>query len=128
MILISSAAGLTGRANIAHYNAAKHGVIGIMRSLANELAPHHVRVNVVVPTTVATEMVLNDAMYKLFRPDLDTPALDDARDALSAGNMLPVPWVEAIDISNAVLYLASDEARYVTSTTLTVDAGTTQRR
>jgi len=127
IILVSSTAGLRGAANSAHYGAAKHGVVGIMRSLAAELAPQRIRVNSVHPTTVGTDMIFNDSMYQLFRPDLENPTLDDARTAFDTLNMLPVPWVETIDISNAVLFLASDESRYVTSVTLPVDAGSTQR-
>ena len=127
IVLTSSTAGLMGLANTAHYTAAKHGVVGLMRTMANELAPHMIRVNSVHPTTVATDMILNDATYELFRPDLEHPTLDDAREAFTTLNMLPVPWVEARDISNAVLWLASDEARYVTGVTLPVDAGSTQK-
>lgn len=127
IILISSNAGLRGNANSVHYVAAKHGVVGLMRGLAIECAPHRIRVNTVHPTTVDTEMVLNDAMLKLFRPGLENPTADDAIPAFTSYNLLPVPWVEAIDISNAVLFLASDEARYITSVSLPVDAGSTQR-
>lgn len=127
IILTSSTAGLMGLANTAHYTAAKHGVVGLMRTLANELAPHMIRVNSVHPTTVATDMIHNEAVYDLFRPDLGHPTLDDAKDAFLTLNMLPIPWVEARDISNAVLWLASDEARYVTGVTLPVDAGSTQK-
>jgi SDR family mycofactocin-dependent oxidoreductase len=127
IILTSSTAGLVGLANTAHYTAAKHGVVGLMRTLANELAPHMIRVNSVHPTTVATDMIHNEAVYDLFRPDLEHPTLDDAKDAFLTLNMLPIPWVEARDISNAVLWLASDEARYVTGVTLPIDAGSTQK-
>jgi SDR family mycofactocin-dependent oxidoreductase len=127
IILTSSTAGLMGLANTAHYTAAKHGVVGLMRTLANELAPHMIRVNSVHPTTVATDMIHNEAVYDLFRPDLEHPTLDDAKDAFLTLNMLPIPWVEARDISNAVLWLASDEARYVTGVTLPIDAGSTQK-
>jgi (+)-trans-carveol dehydrogenase len=127
IILISSNAGLRGNANSVHYVAAKHGVVGIMRGLAVECAPHWIRVNTVHPTTVNTDMVLNDPMLKLFRPHLEAPTAEDAIPALTNYNLLPVPWVESIDISNAVLFLASDEARYITSVSLPVDAGSTQR-
>ena len=126
MTLTSSTAGLGGAANIAHYAAAKHGVVGMMRSLAKELAPRNIRVNTIHPTSVATDMLHNDAMFKLFRPDLENPTLKDAEAAFGTLNMLPVPWVEAIDIANAALFLASDEARYITSVALPVDAGSSQ--
>jgi (+)-trans-carveol dehydrogenase len=127
LVLISSTAGLRGVPNSVHYAAAKHGVVGIMRSLAIELAPHSIRVNTVHPTTVDTDMVRNDAILKLFRPSMDSPTVEDAIPAFTTLNMLPVPWVESIDISNAVLFLASDESRYITSVSLPVDAGSSQR-
>jgi (+)-trans-carveol dehydrogenase len=127
IVLISSTAGLRGSTNNVHYAAAKHGVVGVMRSLAAELAPHHIRVNAVHPTTVDTDMVRNDAILKLFRPNTDSPTVDDAIPAFRTLNMLPIPWVESIDISNAVLFLASDESRYITSVSLPVDAGASQK-
>ena len=124
IILTSSAAGLEGMENIGHYVAAKHGVVGLMRTLALELAPHSIRVNSVHPTTVNTDMIQNEATYRLFRPDLDHPTRADFEPASQQMNALPIPWVDPVDISNAVLFLASDEGRYVTGVTLPVDAGT----
>jgi SDR family mycofactocin-dependent oxidoreductase len=123
IVLTSSAAGLKAYQNIAHYVSAKHGVVGLMRTLANELAPHFVRVNSVHPTQVDTPMIMNDDCYRLFRPDLENPTREDFEPASQAMNALPVPWVDPVDISNAVLFLASDEARYITGVTLPVDAG-----
>jgi len=123
IVLTSSAAGLQAYANIAHYVSAKHGVVGLMRTLALELAPHSIRVNSLHPTTVNTPMIRNDVTYQLFRPDLENPTVDDATDAFLTLNALPIKWVEAVDISNALLFLASDEARYITGVTLPVDAG-----
>ena len=124
IILTSSAAGLQAYENIAHYVSAKHGVVGLMRTLALELAPHSIRVNSIHPTQVDTPMIQNEATYRLFRPDLDHPTRDDFAPASQSVNALPIPWVEPVDISNAVLFLASDEGRYVTGVTLPVDAGT----
>ncbi|GIF52688.1 (+)-trans-carveol dehydrogenase [Asanoa ferruginea] len=124
MVLTSSAAGLMAMENIGHYVSAKHGVIGLMRTLALELAPHSIRVNAICPTTVDTPMIQNAATYRLFRPDLDDPSVDDAAESFMTMNALPVRWVEARDISNALLFLASDEARYITGVALPVDAGT----
>jgi len=123
IILTSSEMGLRPMPNTAHYTSAKHGVVGLMRTLALELAPDFIRVNAVNPGTVNTPMVMNPATYKLFRPDLDSPTADDLTSAAQSFNALPVPWVEAADISNAVLWLASDESRYVTGVPLPVDAG-----
>ena len=125
IILTSSTAGLKAMENLSHYVSAKHGVVGLMRTLALELAPDMIRVNSVHPTTVNTDMIQNAATYALFAPDLEEK--DRTRERLTerfqATNALPIPWVEPGDISNAVLWLASDESRYVTGVTLPVDAG-----
>ena len=123
IILTSSTAGLVAFPHLAHYVAAKHGVTGLMRTLALELAPHRIRVNSVHPTTVDTPMVQNPAMYELF--GMPGASREEAARGFLSVNALPVPWVEAVDISNAVLFLASDESRYVTGTTMQVDAGGT---
>ncbi len=127
IVITSSSAGLKGYANIAPYVASKHAVVGLMRTLANELAPDMIRVNSVHPTSVATDMILNEATYKLFAPEIEHPTQEQAAEIFQAMNALPIPWVEPVDISNAVLWLASDEARYVTGVTLPVDAGSTQK-
>jgi SDR family mycofactocin-dependent oxidoreductase len=125
IILTSSTAGLMALENTAHYVAAKHGVVGLMRTLALELAPDMIRVNSVHPTSVNTDMIQNDATYALFAPDLDEKDRTKERigERFQALNALPIRWVEPVDISNAVLWLASDESRYVTGVTLPVDAG-----
>lgn len=123
IIMTSSAAGLMAYPNVGHYVAAKHGVVGLMRTLALELATDNIRVNSIHPTTVDTPMVNNEATFKLFRPDLDNPTADDFIEAAKVMNAMPIGWVEAVDISNAMIWLASDEARYVTGVTLPIDAG-----
>lgn len=123
LILISSYAGANGQGYIAPYSASKHGVVGLSRSLANELGPQGIRVNAINPGNVGTKMILNEGFYGLFRPDLDEPTREDAEEVLSDFQTMPVPYVEAVDISNAVLFLASDESRYVTGTELAIDAG-----
>ena len=127
MILTSSTAGILAVPNIGHYVAAKHGVVGLMKTLALELAPDFIRVNSVHPTSVDTDMIQNAATYALFAPDLteDQRTKESLADRFGAMNVLPIPWVEAVDISNAVLWLASDESRYVTGLQLKVDAGQT---
>jgi NAD(P)-dependent dehydrogenase (short-subunit alcohol dehydrogenase family) len=96
-----------------------------MRTLALELAPHFIRVNTVHPTTVDTDMVQNAPTYRLFLPGVENPTPEQFAEAAQATNALPIPWVEPADISSAVLFLASDEARYVTGVTFPVDAGFT---
>jgi SDR family mycofactocin-dependent oxidoreductase len=123
IILISSTNGLRGTANTAHYTSSKHAVVGLARTLANELGERGIRVNTVHPGAVATAMILNDVTLRQLRPDLDQPTVDDAAATLTARHLLPVPWVEPVDIANAVVFLASDEARYITGTQLVVDAG-----
>ncbi len=125
MILTSSAVGLKASQNVGHYGAAKHAVVGLMRTLALELAGDMIRVNSVHPTGVDTPMIMNDSLYRQMRPDAAHPTREDVIPVMSSMNALPVPWVEPIDISNAVLFLASDEARYVTGVTFPVDAGLT---
>ena len=123
IVSTSSSIALRAAPNLAPYGAAKAGLIGLMRTLALELAEHSIRVNSIHPTTVATPMLLNPVNYRLFRPDLENPALQDVEPVYRTLNVLPVPYVEPDDISNAVLFLASDEARYVTGVALPIDAG-----
>jgi (+)-trans-carveol dehydrogenase len=129
IILTSSTAGLMALENIGHYVAAKHGVVGLMRTAALELAKDNIRVNSVHPTSVNTDMIQNAATYELFAPDL--PEAERTKEVLAsrfqALNVLPIPWVEPADISNAVLWLASDQSRYVTGLELKIDAGQTLR-
>jgi SDR family mycofactocin-dependent oxidoreductase len=123
VILTSSVLGLKGGANSVHYSTAKHGVVGIMRSVAMEFAAHRIRVNSIHPTLVNTIMIQNEQVWALFDPGNPHPSREAAAPAFQAINALPVPWVEPVDISNAVLFLASDESRYVTGVSLPVDAG-----
>lgn len=123
ILFTSSIGGFKGVQHVAHYVSAKHGVVGLMRTLANELAPYHIRVNTVHPTNVDTKMIQNQGTYGMFVPDDTEPDVEKAIPGFTSLNALQVPWVDVIDISNAVLFLASDEARYVTGATFPVDAG-----
>ena len=123
MVITSSLAAIYANPNTAHYSAAKAGLVMFAKVLAKELAPHSIRVNTLHPTTVPTDMILNEPTYRLFRPDLENPTRADFEEAALSLNKLPVPAIEAVDISNAVLYLVSDDGRYVTGTTHVVDAG-----
>jgi SDR family mycofactocin-dependent oxidoreductase len=119
MVLTSSTAGLKGfsgaTSGAVGYTAAKHGVVGIMRTLANALASQNIRVNTIHPTGVNTAMVVNPVMQEWIENEPD--------DGAYLGNPLPVELLEPEDISNAVSFLVSDEARYVTGVTFPVDAG-----
>jgi SDR family mycofactocin-dependent oxidoreductase len=123
IVIISSTAGLKGiprhlsmlNAGTLGYHAAKHGVVGLMRAYANSLAEHSIRVNTIHPTGVNTPMVVNDAFMQW---TMEEPGV-----AESMQNPLPIPLIEPLDVSNAVLWLCSDEARAVTGVTFPVDAG-----
>jgi SDR family mycofactocin-dependent oxidoreductase len=123
IVITSSLASMVANENIAHYTAAKAGLVGLMQVLAKEFGPQSIRVNTIHPTTVATPMILNDATFRLFRPDLAEPTRADFEEAALTLNTLPVPMIESEDISSAVLYLVSDAGRYITGTTHVVDAG-----
>jgi (+)-trans-carveol dehydrogenase len=123
IILTSSVGGLKAYPHTGHYVAAKHGVVGLMRTFAVELGQHNIRVNSVHPTNVNTPLFMNEGTMKLFRPDLENPGPDDLKVVAQMMHTLPIGWVEPVDISNAVLFLASDEARYITGVTLPIDAG-----
>jgi (+)-trans-carveol dehydrogenase len=123
VVLTGSVAALKGAADMSGYVSAKHGVLGLMRTLALELGQHNIRVNSVLPTNVNTPMFMNEGAYRLFRPDLADPGPDDVAQVALQLHALPVGWVEPEDISNAILFLVSDEARYITGVPLPVDAG-----
>jgi (+)-trans-carveol dehydrogenase len=123
VVMTSSSAALKAAPNIAPYTAAKTGVIGLMRSMANDLAPYRIRANVVCPTSVPTAFLFNERLYKLFRPDLEHPGPEDVKPVMRQMHPLGEPWIEPEDISAAVAYLASDEARYITGIVLPVDLG-----
>lgn len=123
IIATSSMVGRIGVPNLSHYVAAKWGVIGLVKSLALELGPHNITVNAVCPTNVDTPMIQNPAMYGLFAPGIDNPTRDDVTPGFTALNALPIPWVEAKDISEGMLYLAAESGRYVTGEALSIAAG-----
>jgi SDR family mycofactocin-dependent oxidoreductase len=123
IVLTSSVGGMKALPGMSHYVSAKHGVVGLMRSLAVELAQYSIRVNSVHPSNVNTPMLMNEGTYRLFRPDLENPTQADAAVILTMMHSLPVPWVEPEDVASAVAFLASDDARYITGVPLPVDAG-----
>jgi (+)-trans-carveol dehydrogenase len=124
IVLTSSAAALKAPPNVMHYASAKAGVVGMMRALSNDLGKFNIRVNSVHPTLVNTPMGNNDTMYNLFLPGQNTPpTVEQFAERCLTMQSLPVPWVEPIDISNAVLFLVSDDARYITGDTFRIDAG-----
>ncbi|ETA99188.1 SDR family mycofactocin-dependent oxidoreductase [Mycobacterium avium subsp. hominissuis] len=123
IVFTSSIGGLRGAENIGNYIASKHGLHGLMRTMALELGPRNIRVNIVCPSSVATPMLLNEPTYRMFRPDLENPTVEDFKVASRQMHVLPIPYVEPADISNAILFLVSDDARYITGVSLPVDGG-----
>ncbi|RVW00252.1 mycofactocin-coupled SDR family oxidoreductase [Rhodococcus xishaensis] len=123
ILFTSSIAGLKGIEGAGHYVAAKHAIVGLMRTMANELGPYSIRVNTIHPTNVDTLMIQNPGMYAIMSPGDSEPSQNLAVQGFMSINTLPIPWVEPTDVSNAVLFLGSDEARYVTGVTFPVDAG-----
>jgi (+)-trans-carveol dehydrogenase len=126
VILISSGAALMPPRGIGHYNATKAGVIALAKTLAQELGPERIRVNAIAPGNVDTPMIDNDVTRRLFLPHLENPTRADAEREDSAYvqvNTLPVPWVDPIDVSSVVEFLASDASRYLTGVVIPVDAG-----
>lgn len=122
IILTSSVGGLKAAAGLPHYVAAKHGVIGLMRALGIEYAPHGIRVNAVCPTNVNTPMLQDEHTMRMFA-DGSLPSHEEFVRLASSMNVMSVPWVEPVDVSNAILFLASDDARFITGVALPVDAG-----
>lgn len=123
IVFISSMNGLKASYGNGHYTAAKHGLIGLMKTAAIELAGHNIRVNALCPTGVRTPMLMNEYLFGLFRPDLDHPTFEDCEEGLRGLNLLPVPVIEPVDVSEAVAWLLDDGARYITGSSIPVDAG-----
>jgi SDR family mycofactocin-dependent oxidoreductase len=123
IVLTSSVAGLRGIPNSAHYVTAKTGLVGLMRALAVELGPHDIRVNTIHPGSVNTAMLQNEASYDLFLPGRANPTLADFARINQTINVLPMPWAESSNISDAVAFLLSDESRVITGAALPADSG-----
>ncbi|WP_208024655.1 mycofactocin-coupled SDR family oxidoreductase [Amycolatopsis pithecellobii] len=123
IVITSSSAGLKPAENMGHYAASKHGVLGLMKTMALELGPSSIRVNAVNPGAVDTPLIHNAGTYEVFASDLERVSRDDFEERVAPLMVLPIPWVDPVDVSNAVLFLASDESRYVTGVALPVDGG-----
>ena len=125
IVLVSSVGGLRGVLNIVHYCSAKFGLVGMMKVLAMELAPHKIRVNTVHPTNVDTPMIQNEFTRAVFFPDRDPSTItkEDAAPAFASTDLLPTPWIEAADVSELILFLVSDTGRWMTGGQYPIDAG-----
>lgn len=128
IIVVSSGAALINVSNLSGYVATKHGVIGMAKSLANELCHRQIRVNVIAPGSVGTPMLTaNEVQLAMFRPDLPKPTIADVAEGFKERNPMGRPWLEAEDISRAVVYLAGDDSRWITGVVLPVDQGAANR-
>jgi len=105
------------------YSLAKQFVAKYVEVTALQLAPHSIRMNAIHPTNVDTQLLHNDLIYKAFRPDLDNPTRQDAEAAFPAMQAMPIPYIQPVDVSHLVAYLASDESRYMTGLNIRLDAG-----
>lgn len=123
IIATGSAASFIVHQNLAHYCAAKHGVIGLAKTVALEQAPNGITVNVVCPSSVGTDMIRNPAIFGLMSPD--DPSEEAVKAVHMSMNPIPIPWVAPEEISAAVMYLASEEARNITGSEIKVDMGIT---
>jgi SDR family mycofactocin-dependent oxidoreductase len=123
MVATSSMGGRQGMANLAHYSAAKFGVIGLVKSLALEVATQGITVNAVCPSTVDTEMVHNPALYGLFCPGFDEPGREDVQPIYERMNPMRVPWLDPEEVARATAFLVSDDARHISGTVLEVSCG-----
>ncbi|PKW16863.1 mycofactocin-coupled SDR family oxidoreductase [Saccharopolyspora spinosa] len=123
IVVTSSQAGRRGVPNLAHYSASKWGLIGLVKSVALEVAPAlGITCNAVLPGGVDTPMMHHDEVYAVFAPDVPAPTRADLEERLGRLNPMPITWIEPSDISHAVLHLASEEARYVSGATIDVAA------
>ncbi len=124
---VSSMMGRSSNPGIPAYVASKWGVIGLVKSVAFELAAFGVTVNAVAPGNVSTPMIHNDILYGLMRPDLEHPTREDVEAGMTALHVQPVPWLEPEEITAAVVFLASEGARHITGSVIDVDAGASAR-
>jgi NAD(P)-dependent dehydrogenase (short-subunit alcohol dehydrogenase family) len=122
IIATSSMAGRAGYAHVAPYSASKWGIIGLVKTAANEYAREGITVNAVCPTTVNTKMIEHDGLDGFICPDIPNPTRQQVLDRMSMMHPMGVPYIEPIDVSRVVLFLASEEARYMSGEVLTVSA------
>ncbi len=127
IIAISSMMGRSSNPGIPAYVASKWGVIGLCKSVAFELAAFGVTVNAVAPGNVSTAMIHNDVLFRLMRPDLEHPTMEDVAPGMADLHVQPVPWLEPEEITAAVVFLASESARHITGSVIDVDAGASAR-
>lgn len=125
IVAVSSMLGRSSAPGQAAYVASKWGVIGLVKSSAQDLAAHGITVNAVAPGNIATPMVLNEVLFKTVRPDLAHPSAEDAATVLQTLHVQPIPWLEPAEVSAAVMFLVG--AEHVTGTVVDVNAGASAR-
>jgi SDR family mycofactocin-dependent oxidoreductase len=123
IVVTSSMAGRQGLQNLGAYCASKFGVIGLVKAAAIELGPHNVRINAVCPSYVDTKMMFWDGFGELFRPDVESPQREDAEEVMRGQHKLPVASFAPEDVSDTVMFLVSDRARFITGSVIDVTAG-----
>lgn len=127
IVTISSMLGRAGGRNMAGYSASKWGVIGLTKSAALDLASHGITVNAIAPGNISTPMVHNDALYKLVRPDLDNPTVEDVEAVMTSLHAQPVPWLDPFEITRVVLFLCGPGGDHISGAVIPVDAGNAAR-
>lgn len=123
IVATSSMAARAGYQNIAHYVASKWGILGLVKSAAKEVAAMGITVNAVCPGSINTDLIQNEATYRIFCPELENPTKEDALPIFQSLNAIPIPWMEPEEVSNAILFLVSEDARYITGEAIHVAAG-----
>ena len=124
---ISSMMGRSANPLIPAYCASKWGVIGLTKSVAHEMAHFGVTANVIAPGNISTDMVHNDMLYRLMRPDVEEPTREDVAPVMASLHVQPVPWLEPDEVTAAVVFLCSEGARHITGSVIDVDAGASAR-
>ena len=123
IVVTASQAGRMALPNIGHYVASKWGVLGLVKAVALEVAANGITVNAVCPCNVDTDMIHHATLYKHVRADLDSPTREDVAPGFAALNPMPVPWIQSQDVSDAILFLVSDHAKFITGDAISVAAG-----
>jgi SDR family mycofactocin-dependent oxidoreductase len=123
VVVTGSGASLKGSASLSPYVAAKHGLVGMVRTAARELGPFNIRVNLIAPGNVNTDMLINPVVYGVYFPNVDSPSDDAFRTLASSQHPMRQPYIEPADVTRTIMFLASDDARYITGAVLTVDGG-----